>query len=227
MLADVRFLNPVRALHFCWGQTYNPVQVNLWETRLLPVGRMSESLRGQYLIAGRALRDQNFFKTVVLIVEHGPQQAMGLVINRPSSVTVAHALSEHFKLPETEDLVFVGGPVEPSNLFIVHNAGDLDENESPVVPDVYVGSSPGVFERVVGSSQSNPDLRFRIFCGCAGWGPQQLEQELERGDWHLHEADCKSVFHENPYEVWELLLEQLSSANTFLPSARPQRPEWN
>lgn len=189
---------------------------------------MPESLRGKYLVAGRKLRDPNFFKTVVLMVEHGPQGAMGLVVNRPSSVTVAHALSEHFKLPETEDLVFVGGPVEPSSLFIVHDAGELDENESPVVPGVFVGSSPGVFERVVNSStQGNPDLHFRIFCGCAGWGPQQLEQEIERGDWYLHPACCETVFHDNPYEVWELLLEKLSSANAFLPESRPGRPEWN
>ncbi|MCH7689208.1 MAG: YqgE/AlgH family protein, partial [Planctomycetes bacterium] len=62
---------------------------------------MCDSLRGQYLIAGKQLRDPNFFKTVVLIVEHGEDGAMGLVVNRPSSVTVGHALSEHFKLPET------------------------------------------------------------------------------------------------------------------------------
>ncbi len=202
--------------------------VDIRKTWLLLRELMSESLRGQYLIAGRGLRDSNFFKTAVLMVEHGPQGAMGLVVNRPSSVTVAHALSEHFKLPETEDLVFVGGPVEPSSLFIVHNTEDLDENEPPVVPGVYVGSSPDVFERVVSSStQGNPDLHFRIFCGCAGWGPNQLEGELERGDWYLHPAARETVFHENPYEVWELLLKSLSSANAFLPESRPERPEWN
>jgi putative transcriptional regulator len=180
------------------------------------------------LVAGQNLRDRNFFKTVVLMVEHGPDGAMGLVINRPSSVTVAHALSEHFKLPETDDLVFVGGPVEPSSLFIVHNSQDLDSEESPVIPGVHVGSSPGVFERVVTSSaEGNPDLRFRIFCGCAGWGPLQLEGELARGDWYLAPAACETVFHENPYDLWELILSKLSAANALLPKSRPKKPEWN
>ena len=86
---------------------------------------MPKSLRGQYLISGKWLRDPNFYKTVVLMVEHNAQGAMGLVVNRPSSVTVAHALSEHFNLPETDDLVYVGGPVEPSALFVLHNCEEL------------------------------------------------------------------------------------------------------
>src|SRR3989304_1996646 len=125
----------------------------------LAIRTMPNSLRGQFLIAGKRLRDPNFARTVVLIVEHGSEGAMGLVVNRPSSVTVAHALCEHFNIPETDDLVYVGGPVEPQNLFILHNAGHLDENENPVVPGLYVGSSPEVFETVVRSAAaSEPSL---------------------------------------------------------------------
>ncbi len=141
---------------------------------------MAESLRGHCLIAAKRLRDRNFYKTVVLMVEHGSDGAMGLVINRPSSVTVAHALSEHFKLPETDDLVYVGGPVEPSALFIVHNSLEFDTDESPVIPGVYVGSSAEVFEQIVRSSaEGNPDLRFRIYSGCAGWA-----RDSSKVSWH-------------------------------------------
>lgn len=188
---------------------------------------MSESLRGRCLIAAKRLRDHNFYRTVVLMVEHGSDGAMGLVINRPSSVTVAHALSEHFKLPETDDLVYVGGPVEPSALFILHNSIELDQNETPVVPGVFVGSSAEVFEQIVRSSaDGNPDLQFRIFSGCAGWSPGQLEGELARGDWHCSPIEVRAIFGENPYCVWDNLIAKVYETHRILPQI-PGNPEWN
>jgi putative transcriptional regulator len=189
--------------------------------------KMSESLRGHCLIAGKRLRDRNFYKTVVLLVEHSSDGAMGLVINRPSSVTVAHALSEHFKLPETDDLVYVGGPVEPSALFILHNSPEFDHSESPVVPGVFVGSSEEAFEQIVRSSaEGNPDLRFRIYSGCAGWAPGQLEGELARGDWHSLPADTETIFGHDPYTVWENMVGKVYESNRILPEPLGN-PEWN
>lgn len=188
---------------------------------------MSKSLRGQFLIAGKRLHDPNFFRTVVLMVEHSDEGAMGLVVNRPSSVTVTNALAEHFELPETNDQVYVGGPVEPSALFILHNAAELDEKERPVIPGLFVGSSATVFESVVRSSaEGHPSLKFRIFSGCAGWGPNQLEGELSRGDWYHHPAAADLLFHDDPYLVWELLIQKVYDTNRILP-ATPANPEWN
>ena len=193
----------------------------------LAIRTMPNSLRGHFLIAGKRLRDPNFVRTVVLMVEHGSEGAMGLVVNRPSSVTVAHALSEHFQLPETDDLVYVGGPVEPSALFILHNAPELDDSETPVLPGLYVGSSAQVFESVVRSSaDGNPHVKFRIFSGCAGWSPGQLEGELSRGDWYHQPANAECLFHDDPYQVWELMLQKLYEAHRILPE-HPANPEWN
>jgi putative transcriptional regulator len=188
---------------------------------------MPKTLRGQFLIATRRLRDPNFFRSVVLIVEHGKEGAMGLIVNRPSSVTVARALEEHFELPETGELVYIGGPVEPSALFILHNSRDLDAGERPVVPGVFIGSSGTVFEDVVRSAESgDTDLRFRVLCGCAGWAPGQLEGEVSRGDWLVRPGNNELTFSPNPYEVWEEAVGMLSTEMGVLPSA-PGNPEWN
>jgi len=188
---------------------------------------MSESLRGQILIAGCQLRDVNFFKSAVLIVEDSPDGAMGLVINRPSSITIARALTGHLDLPENEDLVYMGGPVEPAALFVVHNSAELDPEEDAVGPGIYMGSSAEVFEDIVCQCDCQEKrLKYRVYCGCAGWGPGQLEDELERGDWLTIPADPSFIFHDNPYLLWDELLAQTFRARRIL-SVRCDHPEWN
>ena len=123
---------------------------------------MPESLRGHFLIAGPRLRDPNFFKTAVLIIEHSDEGAMGLVVNRPSSVTVANALAGHFDLPQTEDYVFVGGPVDPNALFIIHNAAELSGGELPIAPGVFVGTNSDVFSEVI--ERGLCSARSRVHC---------------------------------------------------------------
>ena len=188
---------------------------------------MSSSLRGHFLIANKHLKDTNFYKTVVLVVEHGSDGAMGVVVNRPSSVKVAHALSEHFELPEDDNMVYLGGPVEPGALFILHNVPELDVNECPVVPGLYVASSAEVFESVIRvACTGKVGLKFRVFCGCAGWAPGQLEGELARGDWYLHPADACSLFNVDPYDLWDQQVTKVNEANCILPKS-PTNPEWN
>lgn len=187
---------------------------------------MSKSLTGKFLISAKHLRDPNFYKSVVLMIEHNQTGAMGLVINRPSQVTVARALEGHFELPDTGDVVFTGGPVEKAALFILHNSEDFDGNEA-VVPGLYLGNSASVFEEIVLSvSAGHDNLKFRIFAGCAGWSPNQLEGEISRGDWLTFPATTEMIFHPDPYAIWELVCQQLAQQGTYLPSI-PSNPELN
>jgi putative transcriptional regulator len=188
---------------------------------------MSDTLRGQFLIAGCKLRDTNFFKTAVLVIEHGKDGAMGLVVNRPSSVTVSNALAGHFDLPETGELVYIGGPVEPAALFILHSAPEHDPEDPSVLPGLYVASSAEVFSHVVQANcNGGGDAHYRVFSGCAGWGPNQLESELARGDWFIHPARPELVFHDDPYAVWDTLLREVYRSKRLLP-VECDNPEWN
>ena len=189
---------------------------------------MKDCYRGQFLIAGKSLSDPNFFKTVVLIVEHSDEGAMGLVINRPSSISIHNALSSHFsdfELPE--EMVYCGGPVEPSALFIIHDEPKFNGSETPVIPDVFVANSAETFDRVVRHAADAPHmLRFRIFFGCAGWAPDQLEGEVERGDWLIHPASESLIFEDDPYNIWDDALTEAYTAHRILPFM-PKNPEWN
>ena len=144
---------------------------------------MLKSLKGHFLVASRKLNDLNFYRSVVLIVEHNEQGATGLIVNRPSSFSITNALSRYFDMPKLEDMVFMGGPVEPNGMFALHNAGDLEKSTEAIVPDLFMGSSPEIFEQVIWRiSEGDPNLDFRIFFGCAGWAPLQLESEINRMD---------------------------------------------
>ncbi|QDT65685.1 YqgE/AlgH family protein [Calycomorphotria hydatis] len=188
---------------------------------------MFESLRGQYLIAGRHLEDPNFFRTVVLLVEDNEQGTMGFVVNRPTDVEVRQALEGHFEVPELDDPVFYGGPVEPSALFVLHNLPEYSDGEVPVLGGLYLGNSAEMFERIVESAAAGAaEMQFRIFAGCAGWGPSQLKGELDRGDWHVVDAESAELFESDPYMQWERLLNRVSKKRYILPDY-PGNPEWN
>jgi putative transcriptional regulator len=179
---------------------------------------MPESLRGRLLIAGKSLRDPNFFQTVVLILDHGDGGALGVVVNRPSQVRLSTALSQHFDLPENDVNIYYGGPVESSALFILHDGKWLHGDEKSVVPGVYVGSSAGEFESVLRAAlRGEEQVRFRVFSGCAGWGPGQLEAELSRADWHIQPATREAILYDDPYAAWESLLKSAYSQQRLLP----------
>lgn len=181
---------------------------------------MAKSLSGHFLIAAKHLRDPNFYRSVVLMVEHNESGAMGMIVNCPSTVTVTEALSGHFQLPETGALVYKGGPVETAALFILHNSTEFDGTESSVVPGLYMGDSARVFEQIVRSAaDGNDELQFRIFAGCAGWGPGQLEGELDRGDWYSTPASLELVFGNDPYQVWETVCRAVARQGSFLPDS--------
>ena len=177
-------------------------------------GSDMSSLRGQYLISARNMKDPNFSRTVVLIVEHNDSGSMGLVLNRPTAVEVRAALAGHFELPEAEGPVFFGGPVEPQSLFLLHDSVEQAGGELPVLPGLFVGANAEVFEKIVGTAAAT-GVRYKVFSGCSGWGVGQLDGELARGDWHVAPADVESVFAEDPYSLWERLIEEASRHPLF------------
>ena len=187
---------------------------------------MSSSLKGQFLVAVPKMRDPNFYKTVVLLVEHGQEGAMGLVVNRPSTTSVSKALSGHFDFPENGEFVFTGGPVEPAALFMIHNAQELDPQESSVIDGLYMGSSARIFEDVIAARLNGDAVHFRIYSGCAGWGPQQLEGEMSRGDWLTIPACRELVLADDPYSVWDAAMQNSQSTRRLL-DIDCEHPEWN
>ncbi len=145
--------------------------------------------------------DPNFWRTVVLVVEHSEDGAFGLVLNRPSETTVAEAVPELEQMIEPEQPLFIGGPVQPSAVIVLAQFEDADDAALMAFDDVGVlGTGFSADAPVAGVR------RGRAFVGHSGWGPGQLDDELERGDWILEAARREDAFSEQPRELWSQVL---------------------
>ncbi len=152
------------------------------------------SLAGKFLVAKSILRDPNFARTVVVLLAHNEEGALGLVVNRPSE-------TEELPLP-----LFDGGPCSSGGLFLLHGNSAWVEPDGPqeIAPGVFVGDA-AVFERA-GKAGQEVRRRVRVFRGYAGWGGGQLERELTVGDWAVVPASGELLFDTPAEDLWKLLV---------------------
>jgi putative transcriptional regulator len=187
-----------------------------------------DSLRGQLLIAGPTLQDPNFIRSVVLVGEHNEEGALGVVLNRPSDTSVGEAVPDLEELTGDEDPVYVGGPVQPSAVLVL--AEYLIPAEAPqlVTGDVGFLAIDGDEEEDDPPAYSNgtPLARARVFAGYAGWGPGQLETELERDDWIIVDAEPDDVFDDDANTLWSRVLER-QGGHLRLVARMPLDPSTN
>lgn len=159
------------------------------------------SMAGRLLIASTTLQDPNFARTVVLIGMHGPEGALGLVLNRPSTSLVADAVPQLGELVGEDEPLYVGGPVRSSSIVV------LGEFLDPDAAGVLVLGRIGL-----PAADTDPELlcestsRLRIYAGYAGWGEGQLDAEIEQGDWIEQDALPEDVFSRTPEELWSATL---------------------
>jgi putative transcriptional regulator len=155
----------------------------------------------------------------VLIVEHSDEGALGLVLNRPSQTTIGEAVSELDELVGSDEALFIGGPVQPSALIVL--AEFEDAQRAAVVAFEDVG--------VLGGEDHEdppPTRRGRAFAGHAGWGPGQLESELERGDWILEPARREDAFSGTPDGLWASVLTRKGGSYALV-ARMPEDPSMN
>jgi putative transcriptional regulator len=159
-----------------------------------------DSLQGHFLVASPHLPDPNFARTVVLLIEHHAQGAMGLVLNRPSATSLRTLWQQVEDSPcQSEQCVCVGGPVQGP---VVALHGHREFSEVEVLPGVHVATQR---HNIRGLVQFN-EPPFRIFTGYAGWGAGQLEEELNLGGWLTIEATVDMVFTNDLAGLWQFAL---------------------
>jgi putative transcriptional regulator len=174
-----------------------------------------ESLKGQLLVAGPGLLDPNFWRTVVLVGEHTDDGALGVVLNRTSETPVDEAAPELAGLASEMGNVHVGGPVQPSAVVVLADYVEPPEEETLVVGTV------GFLPAEVDPSELGELRRARVYVGYAGWGPGQLDAELDEGSWIVEEAVADDVFTSEPDALWSTVLRRKGGPFSVLATMPP------
>ena len=160
--------------------------------------------KGVFLVASESLSDPNFSQTVVLLLDYDHTGAGGLVINRPTNVSLSSLLPDEENLKGRDDMVYIGGPVGATQLFLLLRSTTLPQQAEKIVDGVYASTSLQTLRDIV-AEKSSADT-FQAYAGYAGWGPGQLDAELERGDWLVTPADSETVFDKATENIWPDLI---------------------
>ena len=178
-----------------------------------------DSLRGQLLVATPDLADPNFSRTVVLVLDHGDEGALGVVLNRPIELSVAEVLPDWAHLSSAPACLFVGGPVAPTAVI------GLGRGDGPVFQPLFDGL--GTLDLDLDPADYAPTMaELRVFVGYAGWGPGQLESELAAGGWLVLDLLPDDPFSGAPSQLWAAVLRRQGGRVAMFALA-PEDPSTN
>lgn len=161
------------------------------------------------LIAMPQLRDPNFDRSVVLMIEHREEGSFGLVINRPTRTPVGELLASiDMEWQGTKnEVAWSGGPVQPETGWVLHEKVEgLDgPGTKEILPGLFITSAPDALRELA----RHPPRRVRFLLGYSGWGPHQLERELTETAWLNSDVDADFLFETPPKEMWQAALKRL------------------
>lgn len=180
---------------------------------------MARRLTGQLLVASPTIGDPSFARTVVLVVDHDRDGALGIVLNRPTETTVGAVVPDIAAMFGPDDVVHDGGPVQPDSLLTV--AEFRDPADAALLVLGRVGMVRG------DDDPRCPDVeRARAYAGYAGWAPDQLDDELGAADWLVVPAQPDDLFRPDSGDLWHRALERMGGAYARLGRA-PEDPSLN
>jgi putative transcriptional regulator len=190
-------------------------------------GSSGPELTGHLLVASTKLGDPNFERAVVLLLDHGADGALGVVLNRPTPVPVGEILElwqDQARLAPPE-VVFRGGPVSPDAVIgLARPATAADVDTAPWRPVV---ASVGTVDLSVAPVDQPVVLGgARLFSGYAGWAPDQLEAELAEGAWFVVDAVAADVFGDDADRLWHDVMRRQGGKLSLL-AAFPPHPSLN
>ena len=175
---------------------------------------MTNTLAPSLLLSMPQLQDPNFAKTVVLLCEHAPEGAFGLVLNRPTDALASSVVG--LTPPITQDnglRLWIGGPVEPHRGWILLAGPPADPDSRIIREGLYLSSSSTELRRVL---ETQPRPRARVLAGYAGWGPGQLDMEMQASAWLTAEVELDLVFDLEPALMWESAIRRLGADPSLL-----------
>jgi putative transcriptional regulator len=181
-----------------------------------------KSLKSQLLLDGGKLHGSFFHRAVVLICQHDPEGAFGLVLNRSSGNEVGDVIVADMADSLKTLHLYLGGPVQPQALSFLH--ADSFLLNANVMPNLNVSHS---LDDLVELGQTfSSTQKLRVFAGYAGWSPGQLDDEMKREAWLTHPASIEWIFNKHAEELWKAILRQKGWKYRLL-AETPEDASWN
>ena len=166
-----------------------------------------EPQRGALLIAKPTVDDTCFSRAAIITVNHSKRGSMGLIINKPSGLTLNEAIDG---LLTDEDIpLYLGGPVNTELLFYIHTLGDIITGAKPIGNGMFVGGSYDAMKRYINSGAPvNGNVKFML--GYSGWAASQLNAEIGMHDWAVsYDVDTAVVLSNHHEDIWQQLVTRL------------------
>jgi putative transcriptional regulator len=160
----------------------------------------TKGLTAILLVARDELPDPDFARSVVLVMNNLGPAPVGLIINRPTPVTVSQLFPKLEQLARVRDRVYFGGPLDLGSVWFLFRSTVRPEHAIRACEGTYVSADRELLARLLG--RANPMEGLRIFVGHSGWGPGQLEEEIANKDWTLQRADPETIFKGNSEHPW-------------------------
>ncbi len=175
-------------------------------------------LKGTLLVAMPHMEDPNFHRSVILLCEHNEQGAMGIIINRPLPFSLGQVYEGQGieGSAGAERSVHFGGPVQPEVGFILYEGNEPYPDSLDVEKGLFLGTSVELLRRI--AAGGGPET-YIFALGCAGWGPDQLEDEIARNDWLVVPSGHEIIFRTDPEDKWEKAIRSLGIDPGLLSSA--------
>ena len=170
---------------------------------MLVAGAEEVAQQAALLVASSELQDPNFAESVVLVLyprEGGP---LGVILNRPTRLTLKQAFADQPHLRDREDTLYFGGPVRVNALMFLFRREAGAEGAFPVLGDLYLSNNGELLDQLLGAGENSVQ---RYFLGYAGWAPVQLDAEIAHGAWYVLPADLDTILQMDPKTMWRELL---------------------
>ena len=178
--------------------------------------------KGRLLISEPFMDDFYFGRSVILLISHDSDGSFGLIMNKPVPEKFNDIIAD---FPPFDAHVFIGGPVQPDNMFILHTLGDRVEGSVEIIEGLYWGGDLEAIREQILLGTVNPD-EVRFFMGYSGWESEQLNNELERNAWVVTKTTTSKLLQTKHNRMWSQFVSQLGTEyelwNRF-----PVNPEMN
>lgn len=196
---------PVRRNLWRWLAAAGVVAA-VWSAGVVTARADEELAEGTILVADRKLKDPNFERALVLVVSYDDSGTVGLVLNRQSEIPVSMLMGTK-EARDRKDTAFTGGPVEPKSVLALLRSRTGPKGAQRIAGDIWAILDQDLLQDTV-ASHVGPD-KLRFYVGYAGWGPGQLEAEMDAGAWRVTKINSDTVFDGAPESLWQRVVRDL------------------